>query len=944
MAEKPTYEELEQTVKELEKQAADRKRAEEALRESEERYHRLFNKGNDAVLVYQLTSDGTLGRFIEANDNAYQRLGYTREELLGLTPLDIITPKDHDTLPAITEKLFAEKHCLFESVHRAKDGSEIPVNINASLFDFQGQPTVLCIARDITERKRAEEALREAHDELEKRVRERTSELARANEELHVEIIERKRAEQELRESEESWRDSFNSLEDIMLIVNTDYIINKMNARGLRLFGKTEEEVIGEKCHRVIHGMDEPGEFCPFRKTLKTGKPALEVDRYEKAFDKYFNIKSCPIFNDLGEITGFVDLMRDVTERKRAEETLRESEAKSRLILQTMPSGLFTVGLNKRITSWNKGAEEITGLKAGDVIGKDCLEALDCDECKKECALFDDTADKPIHGTECVIHVGDRAIALSKNVDFLIDSEGNVIGGLESFVDITESKQAEDALRASEENYRSLVESTEDSVYLIDSQYRYLFMNEKHLSRFGVSEDKVIGKTYGEFHAEEETETFIEKVNKVMETGKSIWHEYRSQRDGRYFLRTLSPVKGEDGRVISVTVISKDITERKRLETQLQHGQRMEAIGTLAGGIAHDFNNVLMAIRGHTSLVLADTHPDHPHFENLSGIEDMVQRGAELTRQLLGFARGGKYDVKPTDLNEIVEKSCEMFGRTKKEVEVHTRRQKEIRPVEVDQAQIEQVLLNLYVNAWQAMPHGGDLYVETSHVALAEDYARPLGVEPGNYVKISVTDTGVGMDKATQARIFDPFFTTKERGRGTGLGLASAYGVIKNHGGIIDVHSEKGKGATINIYLPASEKQVEVREGKTVDQIVMGAGTVLLVDDENVILGVGKEMLEKIGYQVLLATSGKEAIELYDRHQDEIDLVVLDMIMPHMGGGETYDRMKEKNPRVKVLLSSGYSINGQATEILERGCDGFIQKPFNMAELSVRIREILGRE
>jgi CheY-like chemotaxis protein len=264
--------------------------------------------------------------------------------------------------------------------------------------------------------------------------------------------------------------------------------------------------------------------------------------------------------------------------------------------------------------------------------------------------------------------------------------------------------------------------------------------------------------------------------------------------------------------------------------------------------------------------------------------------------------------------------------------------------VEVDQAQIEQVLLNLYVNAWQAMPHGGDLYVETSHVALGEDYATPLGVGPGNYVKISVTDTGVGMDKATQARIFDPFFTTKERGRGTGLGLASAYGVIKNHGGIIDVHSEKGKGATFNIYLPASEKQVEVREGKPVDQIVMGSGTILLVDDENVVLGVGKDMLEKIGYKVLLATSGKKAIELYSRHKNDIDLVVLDMIMPHMGGGETYDRMKEKNSKIKVLLSSGYSIDGQAAEILKRGCDGFLQKPFNMKELSVKIREILDKQ
>ncbi|MBW2172774.1 MAG: response regulator [Deltaproteobacteria bacterium] len=510
--------------------------------------------------------------------------------------------------------------------------------------------------------------------------------------------------------------------------------------------------------------------------------------------------------------------------------------------------------------------------------------------------------------------------------------------------EIQERKRAEEALRVSGEKYRSLVESTEDSIYLIDSYCTYLFMNGKHLSRFSLPEDKVIGKTYGEFHSEEKTKVLTEKVNQVLKTGKSVLHEYRSERDGGYFLRTLSPVKGADGRAIAVTVISKDITERKHLEAQLQYSQRMEAIGTLAGGIAHDFNNVLMGILGHASLVSLDTDTDHPHFEHLKGIEDMVQGGADLTRQLLGFARGGKYEVKPTDLNELIEKSSEMFGRTKKEIKIHTKHQKEIWPVEVDQAQIEQVLLNVYVNAWQAMPHGGNLYIETSNVELYENYTKPFGVEPGNYGKISVTDTGIGMDKAMQQSIFDPFFTTREMGRGTGLGLSSAYGIIKNHDGIINVYSEKGKGATFNIYLPASKKELPMREDRLPDEILKGTETLLLVDDEGMILGVGEEMLKKMGYGVLLATSGNEAVELCKKHKNEIDLVILDMIMPDMGGGEAYDRMKENNSRVKVLLSSGYSIQGQATEILERGCDGFIQKPFNVKELSGKIREILDKK
>ena len=384
--------------------------------------------------------------------------------------------------------------------------------------------------------------------------------------------------------------------------------------------------------------------------------------------------------------------------------------------------------------------------------------------------------------------------------------------------------------------------------------------------------------------------------------------------------------------------------ERKKLEAQFQQAQKMESIGTLAGGIAHDFNNVLMGIQGHASLMLLDTDPDHPHFERLKGTENMVQTGANLTKQLLGFAKGGKYDVKPTDLNELIKKGYEMFARTKKEITIHNKYQKDIWPVEVDRGQIDQVLLNLYINAWHAMPDGGGLYIETSNVVLDHNHTNPLGVKPGNYVKISVTDTGIGMDEATQQRIFDPFFTTKEMGRGTGLGLAFAHGILENHGGIINIDSEKGKGTTFDIHLPASKKEVTKKEKKLEDKILKGTETVLFVDDENMILNVGKDMLREMGYKVLLAGSGKEAVEVYRKHKDKVDLVIVDMIMPEMGGGEAYSRMKKNNPKVKALLASGYSIDGQAAEIMELGCDGFIQKPFNVKKLSGKIREILDKK
>jgi len=248
--------------------------------------------------------------------------------------------------------------------------------------------------------------------------------------------------------------------------------------------------------------------------------------------------------------------------------------------------------------------------------------------------------------------------------------------------------------------------------------------------------------------------------------------------------------------------------EKEKLQAQLQQAQKMEAIGTLAGGIAHDFNNLLMGIQGRTSLILADIGSDHPHFEHLTEIEKYVGSAAELTRQLLGFARGGKYQVLPSNLNELIEKSSRMFGRTKKEITIERKYEEELWTVEVDRSQIDQVLLNIYVNAWQAMPTGGTLSIQTENVYLDKKFVKPYNTSPGDYIKVTIKDTGVGMDDKTLKMVFDPFFTTKEKGRGTGLGLASAYGIVKNHDGIITVRSKKRQGATFNIYLPASKKAV----------------------------------------------------------------------------------------------------------------------------------------
>jgi signal transduction histidine kinase/ActR/RegA family two-component response regulator len=390
-----------------------------------------------------------------------------------------------------------------------------------------------------------------------------------------------------------------------------------------------------------------------------------------------------------------------------------------------------------------------------------------------------------------------------------------------------------------------------------------------------------------------------------------------------------------------------ELQERLEAEVQWQKSlaksEKFRALGLMASGVAHDFNNLLMSIQGNASLMLLETHSGHPHFERLKNIEQSVQTGAELTKQLLGYTRGGKYEARPMNLNDVVEKTSRMFAPTRKEIRVFTKYQKDVWTVKADQPRMEQVLLNLYVNAWQAMPAGGDLYLQTENVTLDGESVRVMDIKPGKYVKISVIDNGLGMDETTRKRIFDPFFTTKEMGRGTGLGLASAYGIIRNHGGHIDVSSEKGQGTTFNIYLPVTRAKLTVEKVPT-DTLLRGQETVLLVDDEDMILEVGRQMLAKMGYGVLTANSGKGALEIFKKKKNEISLVILDMIMPEMSGGETYDSMRKINPDIKVLLSSGYSIDGQATDILKRGCSGFIQKPFTVTNLSLKLREILDKK
>ena len=493
--------------------------------------------------------------------------------------------------------------------------------------------------------------------------------------------------------------------------------------------------------------------------------------------------------------------------------------------------------------------------------------------------------------------------------------------------------------RRGEELYRSLLNSSADSIVIYDLKGNANYISPSFTKTFGWTMDEVKNKRIP-FLPESERTTTMEIIQKLVETGEpcSVFYTQRLTKDGRLLDISISASRYHDhrGRPAGMLVVLRDISESAKMRKQLQHAQKMEAIGTLAGGIAHDFNNLLMGIQGYASLMLLKRDAKDPEYHKLKGIESAVQSGAELTGQLLGFARGGKYEVKPTNLNELIKKQNLMFGRIHKEITIHASYELRLWLVEADRHQIKQVLLNLYANARQAMPSGGDLYVQTLNVTLDAHASKLSDCQPGKYVKIGLTDTGVGMDEKTKEKIFDPFFTTKDMGKGAGMGLASAYGIIRNHGGGVTVYSEKGRGSTLNICLPAITRQGS-KEPEPADELIMGKGTVLLVDDEEIVISVGKDMLEALGYQVLTANTGVLATALYKEHYNQIDIVILDMIMPGMGGSETFNKLKKINPDVKVILASGYALNEEASAIMARGCNGFMQKPFNLKALSLKL-------
>ncbi len=840
---------------------------------------------------------------------------------------------------------------------RRKDGKDIECMIStsrtgASLRDRM----IVATYEDITERRVLEEAVHQTCRALEMRVQDQSLELSGVLETLSATIGERIKVEDSLRESQQRMSDIVSFLPDPTLVIDREGKVIVWNRAIEEMTGVREEDMIGRGSYE--YALPFYNERRPILIDLVFA-PHEEIEQKYSFIQKEKNLliaetdapciqgrrrtlwgKASVIYNSRGEAVGAIESIRDVTERKQIENAYRSSEDRFRKLTEATAAAIF-IYQEDRYRYVNAGMEAITGFGSRELLSMPFWHIAHPD--------FRDMLRKrgfsSPHGQEVPSHY-EFKIRTKSGTDRWVDCFAVVVdwegkpAGLGTFYDVTSRKLMEESLKESEQGLRRILDGIPIAVVVSRlSDDGILYFNPRAAKIFGLSEETASGKTVREFY---ENPAERDVLREELRRSSSIANVERIFRGtgGETFAALQSavpiPYAGEEAALVSFI----DITERKKMEARLAQAAKMEAVGTLAGGVAHDFNNLLMGIQGLVSLMLMELPPEHPHVKKLQKIQEQVSTGAGLTNQILGFARAGQYEMKPTNLNDLIRKTAELFGRTRKDVVVHERLEPALWSVMLDRAQVEQVLLNLYVNAGQAMPGGGNLFLESDNRLIRDSDVMEVPMIHGRYVRVSVTDTGMGMDEKTRKRIFEPFFTTKFMGKGAGLGLAAVYGVVKAHQGYIFVTSSLNAGARFDIYLPA--RLVSAVEEQPVEEgVVPGKETILIVDDEEIVMDVTRELVELMGYRVLTAASGREGVDLYRGMGKEIGLVILDMIMPGMGGSEVFDRIREMNPEARILLSTGFSLSDQAQEIMDKGCNGFIQKPFQPGELSLKIRQIL---
>jgi two-component system, cell cycle sensor histidine kinase and response regulator CckA len=772
-------------------------------------------------------------------------------------------------------------------------------------------------------------------------------------------LIDRKISEEHLKVSEERYRQLFRKMVDTVLIIDpaTGEILDT-NPQATQLTGYTHAELIGKSVFSLHPEEEHPRHRKAFRLLAKKGalanfRPVHYLRKDGRTVPAEINARVVTI----GGKKLVLGIVRDITEQVRAEAKLASSEEFLRLMVEGTQDLFFYVLDTRGVYTYlSPSVRKITGYSVDD--WKDVftkyLTANPVNAMVR--ALREETlrSGTPAPAYPCEILAADgRSILLEINEGPVI-KDGKVVGLQGVARDITEWKRLEQQILESRDFFNRLIDQTPMGVIVFDAKGNAVDVNEAWMRLFGaVNKNVVIGRLNlfsSPFLQSEDIRKLISSAyaGQIVDTPsftidpRMFRPEYPFGNEEHTVHVKMFPVFDRNSRLVNVVAMMEDVSDRRRLEEQLIQSQKMESIGLLAGGIAHDFNNILSAILGYSSYLKSVVYQDEKVYAHLDTIERSALRAAELTSQLLAFARGGKYVVGPMDIHDLIVETTRLLrGSIDKNIAIQTDLGASSPIIEGDGAQMQQVLMNLCVNARDAMPHGGILKISTRRLNKPDAYLLSRKSEHTTpYIRIAIADTGIGIDESIRGRIFEPFFTTKPKGKGTGLGLATVYGIIEHHGGFVDFHSKVGAGTTFVIYLPTVDRPIET-PAKEQARISGGPETILIVDDEDMIRSLVKDILTSKGYNVLTAPDGASAVVLYQEQWRSIDLVILDMIMPGMGGRETMEKFKQINPDVRAILSTGYSEDDRARDLMALGVKVFLQKPYKTEQLSTAVRKVL---
>jgi two-component system cell cycle sensor histidine kinase/response regulator CckA len=885
--------------------AMERSAAEKTIRQSEERFRATFEQA--AVGIAHAAPDG---RFLWMNMRYAEITGYTRDELLGRTVASITHPDDQQRDAEGIARLLSGEIPSYAPEKRfvCKDGSTVWVQLTVSVRrDAKGRPLHLIgVAQDISDRVRAKEALRD---------RERL--LAVVTGSAGVGLV----------------------------VVNDRYEYLFANEAYAAIFGLDPIGILGRRVPELLAaGWDQirprldralAGERVAYELTL----PSL-ADGNEP---RWFRVMYEPGGSTLPTV---VVVVTDVTDLKRTEAAIRESEARYRYLFERNLAAVVLTRSDGAILGANPAAARLFGVDSPDMLTARRMTDFYFDPEERTALASAVLQDKTPTTREIRFRQAEGyPVWTLANISVLEHSPEGVVFH-STLIDVTDRKRAEEDLRLRE---RAIHAASQGILitdpHLPDNPIIYASPGFERLT--GYPEVEVLGRNCRFLQGKDTDPHSVAALRSGVAAGKECSTELVNYRkDGTPFWNALSitPVQDDAGLLTHFVGVQVDVTERKRLEEQYRHAQKMEAVGQLAGGVAHDFNNLLTIISGYTEILLSILPPDDPKRSSLKAISDAGERAARLTRQLLAFSRQTVLESQVLDLNAVVMDSEKMLRRLiGEDILFATLLDPGISRVRVDPGQIGQVLMNLAVNARDAMPQGGKLTIETRNSVLDQAYVNThVEVQPGRYVLLTVSDSGIGMPPEVKARIFEPFFTTKGVGKGTGLGLAVVHGIIKQSNGSIGVYSEVGVGTTFKIYLPAVADTLPAPSGiHQAATSIRGKETVLLVEDEDGVREIALLALQTHDYNVLPAANGKEALKIVSRLTGDIDILVTDVVMPEMSGRELAEALRTRFPKLKMLYLSGYTDDAVVRHGILQADVAFLQKPYTPLVLLRKVRQVL---